>query len=167
MTAQTLLDRKGVAIHAVEPTASIADAARILSDHYIGALVVTNADGETVGIISERDIVRVLSARGRAALETPVAEVMTCKVMTCRRQDKVVDLMRRMTEGKLRHLPVIEEGKIVGVVSIRDVVELRLAEMERDADALREYIHSTSRSRSHDTVQDRAHLEQARFPRVF
>jgi CBS domain-containing protein len=167
LTAQTLLDRKGTAVHDIQPAASIADAARLLSDHDIGALVVTNADGVTVGIISERDIVRVLSVHGRAALETPVAEVMTRKVMTCSRKEKVVDIMRRMTEGRLRHLPVVEENKVVGVVSIRDIVELRLEQIERDADALREYIHSTSRSRSHDTVQDRAHLEQARFPRVF
>lgn len=167
MTAQTLLDGKGAAVYDIQPTASIADAANVLSDYGIGALVVTSADGATIGIISERDIVRVLSARGRAALDTPVADVMTRKVLTCSRQDKVVDIMRRMTECKLRHLPVVEEGRVVGIVSIRDVVKLRLEQMERDSDALREYIHSTTRSRSQDTLQDRAHMEQARFPRVF
>ena len=104
--------------------------------------MVTGADGRTVGIISERDIVRALSARGTAVLETPVAEIMTRKVISCSRQDKLVDLMQRMTEGKFRHFPVIEDGRLIGIVSIGDVVKSRLEQMEQESNALREYIRS-------------------------
>ena len=142
MTVHNILSHKGSTVYTIEPTASIAYAAKSLADHGIGALVVTGAEGRTVGIISERDIVRALSARGGAALETPVAEIMTRKVMTCSRQDKLVDLMQRMTEGKFRHLPVIEEGRLVGIVSIGDVVKSRLEQMEQESNALRDYIRS-------------------------
>ncbi len=94
----------------------------------------TDIEGATVGIISERDIVRVLGACGRAALDMPVADVMTRKVMTGSRNDRVDDIMQRMTESRLRHLPVVQEGRLIGIVSIRDVVKLRLEEMEQDFD---------------------------------
>jgi CBS domain-containing protein len=142
MTVQTILARKGSAVRTIEPTATIAHAAKSLAELGIGALVVTGADGRTVGIISERDIVRALSARGSAVLDTPVAEIMTRKVMTCTRQEKLVDLMQRMTEGKFRHLPVIEDGRLIGIVSIGDVVKSRLEQMEQESNALREYIRS-------------------------
>ena len=100
MTVQTLLAVKGTTVYTIEPTASIACASKVLSHHDIGALVVTEVEGAIVGIISERDIVRVLSARGLAALNTPVAEVMTHKVMTCNLHDRVDDIIRRMTEGR-------------------------------------------------------------------
>ncbi len=166
MTVQTLLAVKGTAVYTIEPTASIAYAAKVLSEHSIGALVVTDLKGAIVGIISERDIVRALSTRGRAALDMPVAEVMTHKVMTCNLHDRVDDIMQRMTEGKLRHLPVVEDGRLIGVVSIRDVVKLQLEEMEQDLIALHEYAGSKSRACQY-TLQNNAHLEQARFPRVF
>lgn len=166
MTVQTLLALKGATVHKIEPTASIAFAAKVLADHDIGALVVTDAEGAIVGIISERDIMRVLSARGRAALDTLVVEVMTRKVLTCSRHDKVDDIMQRMTENKLRHLPVVEDGRIIGVVSIRDVVKRQLEEMEQDLNALREYAGSKSRTRQ-NVLHDNINLEQARFPRVF
>ena len=166
MTVHTLLALKGTIVHKIGPTASIAYAAKVLSDHDIGALVVTDAEGAIVGIISERDIMRVLSARGRAALDTLVAEVMTRKVLTCSRHDRVDDIMQRMTEGKLRHLPVVEDERIIGVVSIRDVVKRQLEEMEQDLDALREYAGSKLRARQ-NVLQNNINLEQARFPRVF
>jgi CBS domain-containing protein len=142
VTVHTILSRKGATVYTIEPTASIAYASKSLADHGIGALVVTGADGRTVGIISERDIVRALSAQGSAVLDTPVAEVMTRKVISCSRQDKLVDLMQRMTEGKFRHFPVIEDGKLIGIVSIGDVVKSRLEAMEQESNALREYIRS-------------------------
>ena len=108
----------------------------------IGAVVVAGSDGKVLGILSERDIVRALSARGNAALETPVAEVMTRKVVTCSLQDKLVDLMQRMTEGKFRHFPVVEDGRLVGIISIGDVVKSRLEQMEQESNALRDYIRS-------------------------
>jgi CBS domain-containing protein len=142
LTVHTILTRKGSTVYAIQPTASIAYAAKSLAEHGIGALVVAGAEGRTVGIISERDIVRALSARGSAVLHTPVAEIMTRKVMTCTRQEKLADLMQRMTEGKFRHLPVIEEGRVVGIVSIGDVVKSRLEELEQESNELREYIRS-------------------------
>lgn len=166
MTVQTLLTHKGATVYKIEPTASIACAAKALSDHDIGALVVTDVEGAIVGIVSERDIVRVLSAHGSAALETLVAEVMTRRVKTCNRRDKVGDIMQRMTEDKLRHLPVVEDGRIVGIVSIRDVVRRQLEEMEQDLNALREYAGTKSRARQ-NVLQSNVNLEQARFPRVF
>jgi CBS domain-containing protein len=166
LTVQTLLALKGATVYKIEPTASIARAAKILSDQDIGALVVTDVEGAIVGIISERDIVRVLSARGCAALDTPVAEVMTHRVKVCGRHDKVGDIMQRMTEDKLRHLPVVEDGRIVGVVSIRDVVKRQLAEVEQDLNALREYAGEKTRARQ-NVLQSSLSIEQARFPRVF
>ncbi|MGZ8982135.1 MAG: CBS domain-containing protein [Burkholderiaceae bacterium] len=106
------------------------------------ALVVMGDEGQTVGIISERDIVRAVSAMGGAALKTRVAEVMTRKVTICSRNDKLVDLMRRMTEGKFRHFPVVEEGRLVGIVSIGDVVKSRLEELQQESNAMSEYIRS-------------------------
>jgi CBS domain-containing protein len=166
LNVQTLLAAKGTTVYTIEPTVSIACASKVLSDHDIGALVVTDAKSAIVGIISERDIVRVLSARGSAALDTSVSEVMTHKVKTCNLHDRVDDIMQRMTEGRLRHLPVVEDQRLIGVVSIRDVVELRLNEMKQDSVALREYAGSKSRARQY-ALQDHAHLAQARFPRVF
>lgn len=142
MTVQAILTRKGSTVCTIEPAASIADAAKSLAYHGIGALVVIGAEGQTVGIISERDIVRAVSAMGGAALQTPVAEVMTRKVTTCSLNDKLVDLMQRMTEGKFRHFPVIEERRLIGIVSIGDVVKSRLKELERESNALNEYIRS-------------------------
>jgi CBS domain-containing protein len=142
LTVQAILTRKGSTVCTIEPAASIADAAKSLAYHGIGALVVIGAEGQTVGIISERDIVRAVSAMGGAALQTPVAEVMTRKVTTCSLNDKLVDLMQRMTEGKFRHFPVIEERRLIGIVSIGDVVKSRLKELERESNALNEYIRS-------------------------
>ena len=141
MSVHGILNRKGATVCTIEPTASLAYAAKSLTNHGIGALVVTGAEGQTVGIISERDIVGTLSEKGSAALETPVAEIMTRKVAFCNRQDKLVDLMQRMTDGKFRHLPVIEAGQLVGIVSIGDVVKSRLEELQQESDTLREYIH--------------------------
>ncbi|MFY9623159.1 MAG: CBS domain-containing protein [Rhodoplanes sp.] len=135
---QTILSWKGATVHTVKSTASVASAAKGLADHDIGALVVTGAEGGAVGIVSERDILRALSAEGTAVLTRPVAEIMSRQVMTCAPKDKLADVMERMTEGKLRHLPVIEDGRLVGIVSIRDLVRSRLEEKEGEVTALRE-----------------------------
>lgn len=166
MTVQTLLAVKGTIVYTIEPTTSVACAAKVLSSHAIGALVVTDPKGSIVGIISERDIVRVLSALGCAALDTPVGEVMTRKVMTCNLHDRIDHIMHCMTEGRLRHFPVVEGERLIGVVSIRDIVEQRLREMKQDSEALREYADSKSQARQHQLQHD-AHMAQARFPRVF
>ena len=140
MSVHGILIRKGATVFTVEPTVSLADAAKSLTNHGIGALVVTDAEGHTIDIISERDIVRALGEKESAAFETPVAEIMNRKVVFCSRHDKLVDLMQRMTDGKFRHLPVIEDGRLVGIVSISDVVESRIEELAQESDTLREYI---------------------------
>ncbi len=137
---QTMLSHKDTTVFTVGPTASIECASKSLADHDIGTLIVSDAEGRTVGIISERDIVRALSAKGGAALEAPVAEVMTRKVMACSRQDKLADVMEKMAEGRIRHLPVTENEQLVGIVSIRDVVRSRREEMRQEANASQEYI---------------------------
>jgi len=142
MTVQNVLTRKSSTVYTIEPTAPIASAVVSLSDHGIGALVVTETEGKMIGIISERDIVRAVTSKGKAALEMPVSELMTREVVTCTRHDKLVDIMQRMTEGRFRHFPVLEDGQLVGVISIGDVVKSRIAELEQEKNALHEYIHS-------------------------
>jgi CBS domain-containing protein len=108
----------------------------------IGALVVLGVHRRVIGILSERDIVRALAQRGADALTEPVAQVMTRNVSTCSRSETVNSLMDQMTAGKVRHLPVVDEKRLVGIVSIGDVVKHRLTEMQRETEALQEYIQT-------------------------
>lgn len=142
MTVKAILARKGTEVVTIEPNTSMANAVLALSRHRIGALVVTGADRRVVGIVSERDVVRMLAEHGCQALEGPVSEVMTRKVVTCTERDTVAELMERMTDGKFRHVPVVDQGRLAGIVSIGDVVRLRVEEMEQDAAALQEYIRT-------------------------
>src|SRR5215471_10554781 len=130
MTVNDILLQKGNQVLTIEPTATLAMAVQILAQRRIGALVVTGADHRIVGIISERDIVRVLDERGAQVLEAPVAEVMTRKVVTCSERDTTAELMEQMTAGKFRHLPVVDQGRLVGIISIGDVVKSRLEDMQ-------------------------------------
>jgi CBS domain-containing protein len=140
MTVKAILSRKGNNVITIEPTVMLSAAVKILAEHRIGAVVIAGADKQVAGILSERDIVRALAQRGPGALEEAVGQVMTRKVVTCTESDTVAALMERMTQGKFRHLPVVERGKLVGLVSIGDVVKHRLGEMEHESNALREYI---------------------------
>jgi CBS domain-containing protein len=140
MTVKAILSRKGNDVITIEPTVTLSAAVKTLAEHRIGAVVVVGADGQVAGILSERDIVRALAQRGPTALEEPVGQVMTRKVVTCTESDTVAELMERMTQGKFRHLPVIERGRLAGLVSIGDVVKHRLGEMELESNALKEYI---------------------------
>ena len=140
MTVRGILSRKGRDVVTIAPTASLSEAVKLLAERRIGAIVVTGADNRVAGILSERDIVRTLSLRGPAALDDNVAAVMTRKVTTCTEADTVATLMERMTAGKFRHLPVLDQGRLVGVISIGDVVKLRVEEIESESNALREYI---------------------------
>jgi CBS domain-containing protein len=142
MTVKAILAAKGGDVVTIDPNATMAAAAAQLAEHNIGALVVTGPDRRVVGILSERDIVQVLAERGPTALDLPLTEAMTRKVMTCVPGDTISSLMERMTQGKFRHLPVVEQGKLVGIVSIGDVVKHRLQEMEREQSALRDYIQT-------------------------
>jgi CBS domain-containing protein len=140
MTVKAILSRKGNNVITIEPTVTLSAAVKILAEHRIGAVVVAGADKQVAGILSERDIVCALAQRGPGALEEAVGQVMTRKVVICTESDTVAALMERMTQGKFRHLPVVERGKLVGLVSIGDVVKHRLGEMEHESNALREYI---------------------------
>ena len=140
MTVSIILAAKGRDVVTIEPTARLAEAIRLLADKRIGATLVLGADHRIAGIISERDIVRVLAERGAAVLDEPVSRTMTRKVETCNENETVATIMERMTAGKFRHLPVVEQGRLVGLVSIGDVVKHRVHEMERDSVAMRDYI---------------------------
>jgi len=140
MTVGIILAGKGRDVVTIEPGATLTDAVSRLAEKRIGALLVLGADHRIIGVLSERDIVRVLAERGAAALDEPVAVAMTRKVSTCNERETIASIMERMTVGKFRHLPVVEQGRLVGLVSIGDVVKHRLHEMERDSAAMRDYI---------------------------
>jgi CBS domain-containing protein len=142
MTVKAILARKGSDVVTAAPTALLADAVKVLAARRIGALVVTGADRRIVGILSERDIVRALAQKGPAALDMPIAGAMTRKVFTCRAEETVREIMERMTAGKSRHVPVVEEGRLTGIISIGDVVKSRVDGMEEESAALRDYIRS-------------------------
>jgi CBS domain-containing protein len=140
MTVKAILSRKGTDVLTIEPAADLTTAAKVLVEHRIGALVVTDVDNHVIGILSERNIVRAVAERGANALAVPVADVMTRKVVTCGMDETVIEIMARMTAAKFRYVPVVEEGRLTGIVSIGDVVKWRLDEMKHESAALREYI---------------------------
>jgi CBS domain-containing protein len=142
MHVKNILSAKGSHVISIEPTATVANAARTLAQHKIGALLVLGPDRRIIGILSERDVVRVLAEQGAAALAQPLAQVMTRKVFTCSPSETIGVIMERMTAGKFRHVPVVEQDQVVGLVSIGDVVKYRLQEMEHESAALRDYIQS-------------------------
>ena len=139
MTVRAILDTKGHHVQSVEPGAKLSAAIKLLSERRIGAVLVLN-QGRIEGILSERDIVRVLGERGAPVLDEQVSAVMTRKVVSCREKDTVSEIMETMTTGKFRHLPVVEDGRVVGLISIGDVVKWRVGEYEREQEALRDYI---------------------------
>src|SRR6266403_729350 len=139
MTVRAILDTKGHQIESVEPDAKLSAAIKTLAERKIGAVVVMSA-GRIEGILSERDIVRVLGERGAAVLDEPIGAVMTKKVISCKQSDTVAAIMEMMTRGKFRHLPVVEGEKVVGLISIGDIVKWRVREYEMEQEALRDYI---------------------------
>jgi CBS domain-containing protein len=139
MTVRAILESKGRQVVTIEPDATVSAAVKLLSERRIGAVLVM-LDGRIEGILSERDIVRVLGERGAAVLEEPVRAVMTSKVFTCKSADTVAALMEKMTEGKFRHLPVVEDNRLIGLISIGDVVKRRVMEYEQEQEAMRDYI---------------------------
>ena len=140
MTVKAILDAKGRDVVTVEPTMTLAEAARLLSEKRIGAVVVTKAGAKIAGILSERDIVRQIGLRGAAALEEAISSAMTAKVKTCQEGHTVNQVMEIMTRGRFRHLPVEREGMLAGIVSIGDVVKQRIEDVEREAEEIRHYI---------------------------
>ena len=139
MTVRAILDTKGHQIESVEPDARLSAAIKTLAERKIGAVLVMS-QGRVEGILSERDIVRVLGERGAAALDEPVSAVMTRKVVSCKQADTVAAIMEMMTSGKFRHLPVVENDTVVGLISIGDIVKWRVREYELEQEAMREYI---------------------------
>ncbi len=140
MTVSMILAGKGREVVTIEPNATLGDAVQLLAEKRIGAIVTLGADRRVVGILSERDIVRALAERGAAVLHEPVSRTMTRKVSTCNESETVVQIMERMTAGKFRHVPVVDQGQLIGIISIGDVVKHRLHEMERESAAMRDYI---------------------------
>ena len=139
MKISDLLRDKGSAVATVSPTTSVTELLRVLSEYNIGATVVTEADN-VVGIVSERDIVRRLHERGADLLSAPVGEIMTRNVVTCTPADSVDSLASTMTERRIRHMPVVSDGQLVGIVSIGDVVKSRISQLETDREQLESYI---------------------------
>jgi CBS domain-containing protein len=142
MTVSTILADKGRDVFTIDPGTNLADAAQLLTEKRIGAALILGADRRVVGIISERDIVRALAERGAAVLAEPVSQTMTRQVETCNEREPISSIMERMTDGKFRHVPVVEQGRLVGIVSIGDVVKHRVQQIERETAEMREYILS-------------------------
>ncbi|MEQ1770671.1 MAG: CBS domain-containing protein [Devosia sp.] len=141
MQVDNILQSKGRAVHTVTARAPISQAVEILNRNKIGAVVVTDG-GKVSGILSERDIVRHLGSDWNALSQRPVSDVMTKNVITAGLNASVADLMERMTEYRIRHMPIVEAGDLVGIVSIGDVVKRKIEETEQEATALKEYIAS-------------------------
>lgn len=140
MNVQTILSAKGTEVATIAPSATLAAAAEELRERGFGALI-ASTDGRSLdGIISERDIVRALSAHGAATLERDVASCMSSEVFTCSPSDSIDALMSLMTDRRIRHLPVLSDGALTGMISIGDVVKFRLGELERENDQLHDYI---------------------------
>ena len=142
MTVKAILSTKGSDVTTTEPTATLESGIRILAERGIGALVVLDADHRVIGVLSERDIVRALAERGAGALTEPLARAMTRKISTCTQSESVNSIMEQMTAGKFRHVPVVEQERLVGIVSIGDVVKHTLTGMEREFEALHDYIQT-------------------------
>ena len=140
MHVAKVLDRKGAQVATIRPTATVAEAIAELARLSIGALVVTKDDVVPAGIITERDVVRSLNIAGASILKRPVADLMTADVAVCSPSDMVDDIMGRMTDLRIRHLPVMADGALCGIVSIGDVVKARIDELEDDHRHLVDYI---------------------------
>ena len=140
MFVKNILVGKQGNVVTIEPTADLTAAVKLLAERRIGAVVILGANHRIVGILSERDIVRALAEHGPTALNKPVGQVMTRDVKTCSEDDTIEGLMSRMTTGKFRHMPVVEQGRLIGIVSIGDVVKNRVEEIEHESEALRDYI---------------------------
>lgn len=141
MTIAAILNDKGRAVESISSGRSVRDAIALLAERRIGALPVID-DGAVVGVFSERDVIYALAAEGAAALDKGVGEVMTAPAVTVAPKDAALGALSLMTRRRIRHLPVIEEGRIVGLVSIGDVVKYRIERIEADASAMRDYIQS-------------------------
>ena len=140
-TVRTLLERKGRAIFSVEAQAAVLDAIRLMAEHHVGALLVMRGPA-LEGIVSERDYARKVILRGRSSADTPVTDIMSSPVLTVSLETSVQQCMQLMTDQRVRHLPVVEGGAVVGMVSIGDLVKAVIAEQQAQIEQLESYIHS-------------------------
>ena len=140
MNVRDMLGQKGDKVATVRPDATVESAVHTLKHEGVGALVVSEDEQTVAGIISERDIVRGLPDHGAALLSMKVSELMTPSVKTCKPEDKIQDIMLEMTRSRFRHMPVVADGKMSGIISIGDVVKSRLEELETETHVLRDYI---------------------------
>ncbi|MFT5649118.1 MAG: CBS domain-containing protein [Yoonia sp.] len=136
IVSQILKAKADVGVIAVKPDASVSEAIGILSEKRIGTLVVSKKDGSLDGILSERDIVRELGRQGVALMAEPVSKIMTSKLITCAPTDTADGVLEMMTKGRFRHMPVVEGGAMIGLISIGDVVKARLSELSMEKAAL-------------------------------
>ncbi|HSY05734.1 MAG TPA: CBS domain-containing protein [Steroidobacteraceae bacterium] len=140
-TVRQLLDRKGRSIFSVDPDAPVLEAIRAMADHQVGALLVMQGEALT-GIVSERDYARKVILRGRSSADTPVRDIMSSPVLTVQPDTTVDKCMQLMTDRHVRHLPVTDAGRVVGMVSIGDLVKAVIAEQRQQIEQLENYIHS-------------------------
>ncbi|MGZ5862581.1 MAG: CBS domain-containing protein [Methyloceanibacter sp.] len=140
MNVAAILKSKGKGVITTTPNTSLLDVAKLLERNHIGCIVVEGEDGKVAGIVSERDIVRAVGQSGAKVLKDPVSTYMTRTVVTAREADTIDRLMSEMTTHHFRHMPVVERGLLIGLVSIGDVVKMRIAEAEMEAAAMRQYI---------------------------
>ena len=140
MNVAAILKLKGRDVITAPPETPLLEIARLLGTPGLGCIVVAEADGKVSGIVSERDIVREIARAGASVLDQPVEACMTKSVVSCRESDTMDQLMGEMTAHRFRHMPVVDRGRLVGLVSIGDVVRMRIAEAEMEAAAMREYI---------------------------
>ncbi len=140
MTVASILKSKGSDIITTHPEAILLDIVALLNTHRIGSVLVVDDNGNLVGIISERDIIKRIAREGATTLQKAVGICMSCMVQTCHKEDSLEDLMASMTRNRFRHLPVVAGRRLIGIVSIGDVVKARLAETEMEATALKQYI---------------------------
>ena len=140
MNVAAILRQKGRAVTTVSPSVTLLDVANKLAAKRIGAIVVVGARGDVAGIISERDIIRALSEAGTECLTRPVSETMTRQVVVCQETDTLDELMAMMTAKRFRHLPVVTDNALIGIISIGDVVKHHVAEVKMEATAMRDYI---------------------------
>ena len=142
MKVRQILNSKGHEVATITADQSVETAITELNDRHIGSLVVVDGDGRLVGIVSERDVVRAMAEQGMELVGQTVGDLMTTRVITCGLDDDVTSVTVKMTEGRFRHVPVMDRGRLAGLISIGDAVKARIAELEHERSALRDYISS-------------------------
>lgn len=140
LVRQILKGKSDTSVVTTAPDTSVSDAAAVLSEKRIGALIVADEDGAVIGVLSERDIVRTLGQRGPDCLKDSVGDLMTRDPTCATGQDSDKDVLQRMTDGRFRHMPVVEDGKLVGIITLGDAVKARLEELARDNESMQDMI---------------------------